>query len=381
MENHTGNVLIVDDNPMNLDLLGQLLRDHGYKVRAVPSGAMALEAVKAAPPELVLMDVTMPGMDGYEACRRIKADPDSEAIPVLFLSAMDDPLDKVRAFEAGGADYVTKPFQPEEVMARVTHHLQLSRTQSYLETQNRLLLEANAKLQELDHMKAQFTAMLVHDIRNPVGLMALALSLHRETGRIPPEVLDSAEKAIQKTADLLDALLELFRSDTKGVSLQAVPLPATDLLAGLAEAHRPLAERARIRFQTAWADPLPELSGDPEKLDRIFSNLLGNALKFTPEGGVIRLSAEVVEGQGVEQGLRWLRVGVEDSGPGIPAEDLPFIFDPFHQAQGQAPGSGRGHGVGLGLAIVNRFVAAHRGRIEVQSQVGVGTAIQVLLPL
>ncbi|HJW08365.1 MAG TPA: hybrid sensor histidine kinase/response regulator, partial [Holophagaceae bacterium] len=350
MDNGTGNVLIVDDNPMNLDLLGKLLRDHGYKVRAVPSGALALEAVKAAPPELVLMDISMPGMNGYEACKRIKMDPDSAVIPVIFLSAMDDTLDKVRAFEVGGSDYLTKPFQAEEVMARVTHHIQLSRMQAFLETQNRMLLEANAKLQELDHMKAQFTAMLVHDIRNPVSLMALALSLLKETGEIPPRILEGAEQAIQKANGLLESMLELFRSESKGVALEASPIPAAGLLESLAQAHRPLAERKRIRFETDWPGDLPVLQGDAQKLDRIFSNLLGNALKFTPEDGLIRLSAEVVDGQGVEQGLRWLRVGVEDSGPGIPPEDLPFIFDPFHQAQGPD----HAQGVGLGLAIVNR---------------------------
>ncbi len=143
----TADILIVDDVPANLDVLSNLLQSQGYDVRAAINGAMALRAVQATPPDLILLDVTMPELDGYEVCRRLKANPDTDTIPVIFISALQEALDKVRAFEVGGADYITKPFQLEEVVARVEHQLIIRRLQQKLETQLEETQLLNAQLQ------------------------------------------------------------------------------------------------------------------------------------------------------------------------------------------------------------------------------------------
>lgn len=161
-----GDILIVDDNPSNLDLLAGMLRSHGHRVRPANSGALALRAARAAPPELVMLDIRMPEMDGYEVCRALKADPATRDAPVLFLSALDEALDKVRAFAVGAADYVAKPLQLEEVAARVSHHLRLARM-------TRELVRKNAELQRLDEEKNRFLGIVAHDLRGPLSGLAL----------------------------------------------------------------------------------------------------------------------------------------------------------------------------------------------------------------
>jgi PleD family two-component response regulator len=153
-------ILIVDDSPANLDLLAGLLREHQFRVRAVPSGRMALDAARLSPPELVMMDITMPGMSGYEACEAMQQDPALSDIPVIFISALDDPLDKVKAFQAGGRDYVSKPFHSEEVIARVNHQVRMVRLEKALKVQNENLLDANLKLREMNILKANFSSTI-----------------------------------------------------------------------------------------------------------------------------------------------------------------------------------------------------------------------------
>lgn len=369
-------VLLVDDNPTNLDVLARVLKDQKHRVRAVTSGALALEAMRRHPPEVVLLDVVMPGMDGYETCVRIQEDPRLASIPVLFISALDAPLDKVRAFQVGGRDYVTKPFSPDEILARVEHHVSLGRLQKNLEQQNQSLVDANQKLKEIHILKANFTAMLVHDLRSPLTGVGLILEALAEGVPVKPTTVDRALESFHRVQSLLDEMLDLHRSEHGQLPLQVDPIEPGPWLQGVALHFAPQAQAAEIAFQTRWSEDLPTLSGDRSKLDRVLHNLVGNALKFTPRGGAVKLEADVVFGSGVEAGLRFLRIAIIDTGRGIPAEELPFIFDPFRQAR---PTDAE-HGFGLGLAIVQRLVAAHHGRITAQSQVGFGSDFTVLLP-
>lgn len=370
-----GNVLIVDDNPANLDLLSSILRAKDYRVRAVPSGRMALDTARKHAPELILLDITMPGMDGFETCKTLKADPQLASIPIIFISALDDTTDKLKAFEVGGRDYVTKPFQAEEVLARVEHHIGLARLQKELVRQNENLIDANLKLKEMSVMKGNFTAMLVHDIRNPLTLIGLVLDEARLDGGTSP-TLDQAAHAMDNIQHLLKEMLEIYRSEQGETPLAFEDFHPYPWLEQIAAAHRLQAEAAGLHFQFQVPDTMPELKGDAGKLDRALTNLLGNALKYTPRGGAIRLEAALEYGSGVDAGLRWLRIAITDTGRGIPPEQLPLIFDPFRQTQA----ADAEQGVGLGLAIVQRIIAAHKGRIHVNSQVGVGSTFIVQLP-
>ncbi len=369
-------ILLVDDNPTNLDVLARVLRGQNHRVRTVTSGHLALDAMRRQPPEVVLLDVAMPEMDGYQTCAHIREDPAMEGIPVLFISAMDDPLNKVRAFEIGAQDYVTKPFSSEEVLARVEHHVNLGRMKKHLEQQNQSLQDANLKLKEIHTLKANFTAMLVHDLRSPLTSVGLTLQMMADGAPVKPGMAGQAMQSVQKIQALLDEMLELHRSEFGQLPLETTSFDPVHWLTGIADHFKVIADAEGITFQTSWPDTLPSLQGDRGKLDRVVNNLLGNAIKFTPRGGAVRLEASIEFGSGVEAGLRFLRLCIIDTGRGISAEKLPYIFDPFRQAD---PRDSR-TGFGLGLAIVQRLVAAHHGQIRAQSQVGFGSSFTVMLP-
>lgn len=366
-------VLIIDDNPVNLDLLGTLLRGAGCITRAAISGRRGLEVARLAPPDLVMLDINMPEMDGYETCRKLKLDFDLCDIPVIFISALDDSLDKVRAFQAGGADYVTKPFQAEEVLARVRHQFTLSRLQQELRERNRTLEEANLKLREAERMRAGFTAMLVHDLRSPLTSIGLALGIYEEEGLIPPRTLEGCQQALAKILGLVQDLLEVFRGEGSDMPLQLEPTEPAAFFDVVKGHFHPEAEHKGIDFDCTLGELPAQVRIDPLRLERAFSNLLGNALKFTPPGGRIELRA-VIE---AEAGLRWLRAEVSDTGRGIPPALLPFIFEPYYQTADED----RKTGVGLGLAIVKRIIVAHQGRLEVANREGGGTTFILRLPI
>jgi two-component system sensor histidine kinase/response regulator len=323
-----------------------------------------------------MLDISMPGMDGYETCTAMVRDPQLASVPIIFISALDDPLDKVKAFQVGGRDYVTKPFNAEEVLARAIHHVMMGRLSAELQTQNQNLYDATLKLKEMSHLKSNFTAMLVHDIRSPLSVVSLALDAWGSGPELRDSVLPQAQKALRKVENLLGEMLEIYRTDSGELPVEFGPIDPVPFLEQVAEAHRLPAASADLRVNVIVPPGLPPVMGDPGKLERALANLLGNAIKYTPKGGAISLEAAVEHGAGVEAGLRWVKVTVTDTGRGVPAEQLPYIFDPFRQTQTGDSASG----VGLGLAIVQRIVAAHRGRINVSSQMGFGSSFAVLIP-
>ncbi|HJV90069.1 MAG TPA: hybrid sensor histidine kinase/response regulator [Holophagaceae bacterium] len=369
-------LLLVDDNPTNLDLLARVLRHEKHRVRTVPSGKLALEAARLQPPEVLLLDIAMPEMDGYQTAEAFRGDPMLAGIPILFVSALDDPLDKVRAFEVGGRDYVTKPFSSQEVLARVEHHVRLGRLQKELERHNQDLQDANLKLKEVQTLKANFTAMLLHDLRSPLTVVGLVVDALREGITPAPNMVNQATHSFDKVRHLLEEMLELHRSERGSLPLDATPFDPSPWLSHLAEFWALRGESEGIAFQSDIPAQLPVITGDRHQLDRVLQNLLDNAFKFTPKGGAVRLEAGLEFGSGVEAGLRFLRMSVIDTGRGVPADQLPFIFDPFRQAER----SDARQGFGLGLAIVQRLVAAHQGQIRAQSQPGFGSSFTVRIP-
>ena len=370
MKEHA-DILIVDDQPANLDVLSRLLHERGYKVRAVTSGARALEAARHVRPDCVLLDVSMPGMDGFATCRAFQGDARLCDVPVIFLTAHDHTEHKVQAFQTGGRDYVTKPFEADEVLARVKNQLRIAQLESDLRTHNEALNEANAKLLEAAEQKARVTAMLVHDVRNPLTVIGAILG-----GQIDEATLVDSRLAYGEIERLLKDMLELSKADARQPPPAHVRLDLQELVERVVRLHQYVAEPRGIELTCRPAAARYLLGGDPEALERVFSNLIGNALKFTASGGTVELRVHHELGSGVESGLRFVCVTVTDTGAGIPPEELPFVFDPYRQGRGREPHGG----VGLGLAIVARIVAAHRGRVRVFSQLGVGTEFRVLFP-
>ena len=252
----------------------------------------------------------------------------------------------------------------------------LERTQQLAES-NRVLGEAVAGLQELEQLKASFTAMLVHDLRSPLTGIKGVLEQYERDGGIKPSLLQQALHHLDATVAMLNDLMELFRGEGRALPLDAKATAPRRVLEAACAQYAIQAEQRDVRIELVCPEDLPEVSLDGRKVDRILANLMGNAFKYTPRGGIIRLEARVVEGTGVDLGLRWVRIQVTDTGQGIPAEVLPYIFDPYRQASKRDANLG----FGLGLAIVQRLMAAHRGRITVNSQLGVGSTFSLFFPL
>jgi len=355
-------ILVVDDTPANLRLLTNMLRNGGYKVRPVSSGDMALRVVEAMPPDLVLLDISMPDMDGYEVCRRLKADPRWRDIPVLFISALADTADKVRAFQAGGVDYVGKPFQFEEVDARVRTHLELRRKSLALE-------ESLARLQELEKQRDTLTHMIAHDMRSP--LLALQMSvelLAEQAGSADPEnatLASTAKRGAAQVVEMVSQMLDVSRLESGKLELDREPADLADIAREAIATLRPHAGERTLLLE---AGPAVPIAVDKNLLRRVVVNLLANAIKFTKPDGHIRIGVQLAEGHP--------RVAVTDDGPGIAPEQHQRIFEKYGQT---ATGARRG-GSGLGLTFCKMVIEAHGGTIGLDSALGRGSTFWFTLP-
>ncbi|HXU81057.1 MAG TPA: response regulator, partial [Polyangia bacterium] len=290
-----GHLLVVDDDPVSVQVLSELVRSAGYTVDVLAESPGAVARAQELAPDLVLLDVRMPQIDGFEVCRRLKSNPVTAPIPVVFLSVVDDPAGKLRAFEVGGADYVGKTFHPEEVLARIGHQIKICRLQ-------REMGEANRRLVELDRVKATFAAMLVHDLRSPLGVVQVTLSLLQEKigdGVDPDlrELLDLSVSGLKSTLALISELLEIYRAEQAEVTPVRERLDVAEVVRRCAGEARLDAQRRKVTLELSVAGPLPAL-GDRVRLERAFGNLLGNALKFTRAGGQVALSATPAEVEG-----------------------------------------------------------------------------------
>lgn len=355
-------LLVVDDQPANLQLLAGMLKRCGYHVRLAPSGPLALQAAFHAPPDLFLLDINMPQMNGYEVCERLKADPQLREIPVIFISALDDVLDKVRAFSVGGVDFIVKPFQFQEVEARVRTHLGLRKKEHELG-------ESFSKLRHLEQLRDNLVHMVVHDLRSPLAAARSCLDLLLEAPlREEPssrQLLRSAQDALAKSLEMTSQLLDVSRLESGHMPMQ----PSLQDLRTLI--HRTITSQAPPRGGRRIEMNLPESCPahfDQDLAGRVLTNLLHNACKFTPADGTITVSAEIQDAA--------VRVSVTDTGIGIAPERHAQVFEKFFQIES-------GHerlGTGLGLAFCKLAVEAQGGQIGLHSVPGQGSTFWFTLP-
>lgn len=353
-----GNLLLVDDSPENLSLLAGMLQQDGYQVRAFLDPRIALEKVRSAPPDLILLDVEMPQMNGYEVCAALKQDETLQRVPVLFISALTDTADKLKGFTAGGVDYITKPFQAAEVRARVEAHLTIHRLQRDLERQNN-------ELRELEALRDSLTHMIVHDLRSPLTSILGYLGL-LESGQnlTMDKVITYAKEAgygVSSMLNIINSLLDVNAMEAGQMRLQK---EVCDLRDVAKRALKPLEGLTVGRDVSVQAgDTAVESLCDPQIIERVIMNLLGNALKFTPKSGSVAVVVMARDGG--------CRVEIRDSGRGIPPEYLDRVFDKFQQVEARK--ERKMYSTGLGLTFCKLAVEAHQGRIGVTSAVGVGS--------
>ena len=360
-------ILMVDDIPANLQMLSEMLKGRGYKVRAAVSGKLALQAASNEPPDLILLDINMPEMNGYEVCEKLKADEKLKDIPVIFLSALTETIDKVKAFGTGGVDYITKPFQFEEVEARVETHLELRR-------QKLRLQEAYDKLRELEKLRDSFVQMVIHDLRSPLtGTFAYLKLLRDNTDNTLSAAHSSyvaeAMKAVMQMIGMTCDILETSRMEEGQMKLKAAECDLGRILEDGISGVKPLSGGREIRL-TPPVSPVTVLA-DREIILRVLQNLLSNALKFTRDGDLILLGIEPAGGR--------VRVSVKDNGLGIAPEYKEMIFD--KSAQGELRAGHQRYSTGLGLTFCKLAVEAHGGRIGVDSEEGKGSCFWFELPV
>lgn len=367
-----GNILIVDDTPDNLRLLSEMLSKQGYSVRSAISGTAAFMAIDTKCPDLILLDINMPHLDGYAVCQQIKASESTCDIPILFLSAYNESIDKVRAFQVGGLDYITKPFQVEEVLARVNTHLTLNRTQKELQQAKAEALRALEQEKELNRLKSEFISLVTHDFQTPlVSIQGFVSLLRQNSANLPIETQHRYLNKIESAADhlmyLQDQVLLIGKSESGKLQCYPTQFNLKEFCHELIESLQLQDDCHPIEF--SYIGKAVDVELDPALIKQILINLLTNAIKYSPNDRPIRLTVAYRESAIVLQ--------VEDQGIGIPLEEQTHLFELFHRCSNVQ--SIRGSG--LGLAVVKTCVDAHNGHIQVTSQVGAGTIVRVTLPL
>jgi two-component system sensor histidine kinase/response regulator len=352
-------ILVVDDVAKNLQVVGTMLRNAGYAVMPATSGADALESVRAQAPDLILLDLMMPEVDGLEVCRRLKAEPATRQIPVIFLTASNEMEHLVQGFEVGAVDYVTKPFNPPELLARVRTHLELK--------------HARQQLRLMNDEKNEFMGIAAHDLRSPLNAIKGYSEMILEDPALGGENAELAHKiheAAARMSGMIQNLLDANRIERGEMQLALAPTELNAVLAAVVEVQRPraTAKLQPIHLETDTAAAVAAV--DPAVIVQVLDNLVSNAVKYSPPGKSIFVR--------LKRKARIVRIEVEDQGPGLSAEDQKRLFGKF--ARLSAKPTGGEHSTGLGLSIVKKMVEGMSGSVWCESELGKGATFIVTFP-
>lgn len=372
---HKANILVVDDTVENLQLITAMLQERRFESRPVLSGRLALQAVAADPPDLILLDINMPEMDGFEVCRRLKANEASRDIPVIFISALNETLDKVKAFQVGGVDYITKPFQFEEVVARVETHLALRRLQLDLVEKNRQLEQSLARQRELENTKERLVQMIVHDLKSP--LASIMGNSHYLLEELPAE-----SEAAEVMSDVADAttgmhrmvlnILDVMQLRNRKLEARRAPLNLPRLAESTAKAFRAVTGHTRHTVEIESIPGMPRVSLDRDLIQRVLENLIDNSLKYAPgETPVIVKLGVTEDGE--------TAIDISDHGPGVPEEMRREVFELYTRLDRDRAREAR-KSRGLGLAFCKMAVEAHGGRIWIDDNKPRGSVFRIRIP-
>jgi len=348
------NILIVDDIPANLKLLDHILKDKGYKVRPVPNGTLALQVAEKEKPDLILLDIMMPDMDGFEVCRRLKENENLNDVPIIFISALNDTNDIVKALTSGGADYITKPFQAEEVRARVATHICLYRQKQ--------------ELKKINAEKDKFFSIIAHDLRGPFSsFLGITQLLDEVLPELTREEIQEFAVSMRSSATNLFRLLENLLQWAR-MQQGLIPYdPKSVLLYSLVnESLETMNESAKNKDIIISNDIQKDIEvfADKNMLQTIIRNLVSNAIKFTPKGGKVNLSAKT-------NGDERIEISVQDSGIGMSQSMVDNLFR--LDVQSNREGTEGETSTGLGLLLCKDFIERHGGKLWVESEENKGS--------
>jgi two-component system sensor histidine kinase/response regulator len=373
-------IMIVDDNPANLKLLEDMLAQEGHAVRSFPLGRLALAAAARIPPDLILLDINMPEMNGYEVCERLKAAGELADIPIIFLSALNEIQDKVKAFHSGAVDYVSKPFQFEEVHARVETHLKLHELQRALKAHNerleeavaartKELAEAHQRLTILDSSKNDFLNLISHEFRTPLnGLLGAGEMILKKmpSSSENGELREIFDESRHRMLAILDDAMLLTEIDVSAEQFRSAQVCFRAVLSRAILKSSEFAQSQRVTF--APPPPCPDLVlGDEELLVRAFHALIETAVRFSSERQSVQLAYET--------GAGFLKVTIESLGKIIPNDALVGFFDLFSVGEASTPGKD----MGLGPAVAYRILALFGASVCVENRNPSGIRLTISL--
>ncbi len=367
-------VLIVDDVAENIQVLGNILDENDIEFSYATSGKEALEAITFNKPDLLLLDINMPEMSGFEVCEELKKDPETKGIPIIFLTARTEQEDILKGLTIGAVDYVTKPFNPKELLSRVNTHLELNNSRKIINTQNEQLRKTNADLKEVIMTKDKFFSIIAHDLKSPFNtLLGFSELLLKEYDKRDPEENKEMITHIFNSAvhgfNLLNNLLEWSRSQTGRIEYEPQDFSLTDLVSQNILSISDAAYKKNIGVQNEIKEYMLAF-GDRRMINTVVRNLISNALKFTKPGGKIVLSHKKEN--------EFIEVTVSDTGVGIKEENISKLFRLEESIS--TPGTDKEQGTGLGLILCKEFVEKNKGKIWVESEYGKGSKFKFTIP-
>jgi len=369
-------ILIVDDDLVVRSLMRAALEDGGFIVVEASDGLEALRLCAERRPDLVVTDVVMPGMDGFELCRELRRHEEWAYVPLLMTTSLDDETSITRAYEAGATDFIAKPIQWMILNHRVRYMLRASRAAADLrENQERLVVSMNAA-EAASKAKTQFLANMSHELRTPLNaIIGFSQIMHRRIyGPLADKYADYARIIADSGLHLLaiiNDILDITKAETDRLVLAEEEVEIAGIVSLSTRIIQEMAELSGIDYRVEMRDDLPAIYADAAKLRQILINLLSNAVKFTPSGGRVRLTV----GRESEGGLAFR---VEDTGIGIAPDKIPLVLTPFGQLDSHLT---RKHGgVGLGLPLTKRLIELHGGTMEIASTLGAGTTVTARFP-
>ncbi len=361
-------ILIVDDVVSNVLLLKILLSNEKFQVCTANCGNACIEAAHTEKPDLILLDVMMPDINGFDTAVILKKDPETMDIPIIFLTALNNPSDLVHGFQVGAADFLTKPFNKEELVMRVMHEIQLVAAK-------RIIIRQNEELRHTIQNRDKMYSVIAHDLRSPMASIRMVLNL--AVNVVPRELvgdeifdlLDKANRESEETHDLLDNLLKWTKSQTGRMNVVYQDVELDVVVPGVVDIFRMIAEMKKISLEYLPAEEPITVWADSDMIKTVIRNFLSNAIKFTPEGKSIEVFYKR-EGD-------FVRISIRDHGVGIAADRVDSIF---HKGE-TTYGTGGEEGSGLGLQLCQDFAQKNGGDAYVESVEGEGSTFSFTIPL
>ena len=360
-------ILVVDDVMSNVLLLKILLTNEQFQVITCSNGNSCLELARTEPPDLILLDVMMPDISGFDTCSELRKDEETKDIPVIFLTALNNPADLVRGFQVGGNDFLTKPFNKEELVMRVMHQISLVAAK-------RIIVSQNIELRRTISNRDKMYSVIAHDLRSPMASIRMVLNLL--VNAIPPEtigqelfdLIDKANRESEETHDLLDNLLKWTKSQTGRLNVVLQEFDLAEVVPGVVDIFVMIAETKHIKLNLNIEEGV-EVNADKDMLKTVIRNFISNAIKFSNENSTIDIS--------VKNEAPMARISVRDHGVGISADRIATLFSDGKTTYGTA----NEEGSGLGLQLCKDFAVKNGGDVEVTSIEGEGSTFSVLVPL